>query len=164
MLASFPLPAAIDRTIRSQFGPLMAGLVLLSAGYILICLSIPNDLDWAPQRRAAGMTTIFGLDRQAVGLLIRYSGMSVGIGMCVVAAVRFYRSFATTRSFATAAVTISAALIGESLFIQAFGAVWHISWWLYHGLLLIAVALPMTAFALLHRRGAHLIEIVEFDC
>ena len=81
--------------------------------------------------------------------------------MCAVAAVRFYRSFATTRSFATAAVTISAVLIGESLFIQAFGAVWHISWWLYHGLLLIAVALPMTAFALLYRRGSSLIEIVD---
>src|SRR6476620_1443072 len=162
MLASFPLPAAIDRTIRSQFGPLMAGLVLLSAGYILICLSIPTVLDWAPTgAEPPGMTTIFGLDRQAVGLLIRYSGMSVGIGMCAVAAVRFYRSFATTRSFATAAVTISAALIGESLFIQAFGAVWHLSWWLYPWPLLIAVALPMTAFALLYRRGSSLIEIVD---
>jgi HD-GYP domain-containing protein (c-di-GMP phosphodiesterase class II) len=162
MLASFPLPAAIDRTIRDQFGPLMAGLVLLSAGYILLCLSIPQILDWAPTgAEPAGMTTIFGLDRRAVGLLIRYSGMCAGILMCAVAAVRFYRSFATTRSFATAAVTVSAVLIGESLFIQAFGEVWHLSWWLYHGLLLIAVVLPMSAFALLYRRGSSLIAIVD---
>ena len=162
MLASFPLPAAVDRTIRDQFGPLMAGLVLLSAGYILLCLSIPTILDWAPTgAEPAGMTTIFGLDRRAVGLLIRYSGMCAGIVMCAVAAVRFYRSFATTRSFATAAVTVSAVLIGESLFIQAFGEVWRISWWLYHALLLIAVVLPMSAFALVYRRGSSLIEIVD---
>src|SRR4029078_10542916 len=92
MLPSFPLPATIDRTIRSQFGPLMAGLVLLSAGYILLCLSIPTILDWAPTgAEPPGMTTILGLDRRAVGLLIRYSGMCVGIGMCALAARSCYR-------------------------------------------------------------------------
>lgn len=162
MLAALPTPAAIDRLIRDKFGPLMSGLILLSFGYILICLSFPTILDWVPTgQEPAGMTTAFGLERHAVGMVIRYLVMGSGIVMCAVAARRFYRSFATTRSFATATVSISAVLFGESLVIQTFGAVWHLSWWLYHGLLLIAVVLPMAAFAHLYRRGSSLIEIVD---
>lgn len=163
MLAALPLPAALDRAIRDRFGPLMTAMVLLAFGYILACLSIPTILDWVPtgQEPAGAMKTAFGLDRHAVGLAIRYSLMSAGITACAIAALRFYRSFATTRSFATAAVAVSAVLIGESLFIQTFGEVWRISWWVYHVLLLIAVVLPMAAFALLYRRGSSLLEIVD---
>jgi HD-GYP domain-containing protein (c-di-GMP phosphodiesterase class II) len=162
LLASRPLPRLLDDAIRDQFGPLMAGLVLLSFGYVLLCLSVPTILDWAPTGgEPAGVTTVFGLDRRAVGLSIRYALMGLGIVLSLIAAVRFYRSFATTRSFATAAVTITAVLLAECLFIQSFGIVWNLSWWLYHGLLLIAVVLPMTAFALLYRRGSSLIAIVD---
>lgn len=162
MFASLPTPHPMQRFIREHFGPLMSGLVLLSFGYIALCLSVPGLLDWMPTgQEQAGTKTVFGLDRHAVGMAIRYFITISGIIMCGVAAVRFYRSFSTTRSFATATVAISAGLFGESLVIQTFGAVWHLSWWLYHGLLLIAVVLPMTAFALLYRRGSSLIEIVD---
>jgi HD-GYP domain-containing protein (c-di-GMP phosphodiesterase class II) len=162
MLAARPLPRLLDGAIRNQFGPLMTGTVLLSFGYVLLCLSIPAILDWVPTGgEPAGLTTVLGLDRHAVGLTIRYAAMSASIVMSLIATVRFYRSFATTRSFVTATVAISAALLGESLFIQSFGVVWNLSWWLYHVLLLIAVVLPMTAFALLYRRGSSLIAIVD---
>jgi hypothetical protein len=129
MLASLPPPATIQRFIRDQFGPLMTGLILLSFGYIVICLSIPTLLDWVPTgQEPAGMETALGVDRHALGMTIRYLITIAGVTMCAVAAVRFYRSFATTRSFATATVAISAVLFGESLVIQTFGAVWHLSW------------------------------------
>ena len=162
MLASLPVPAAIDRFIRDQFGPLMVALVLFSVGYILLCITIPAALDWVPTgQEPVGMRTAFGLERRTIGQLVRYLATFGGMLMCGVAAARFYRSFATTRSFATAAVAISAVLIGESLFIQTFGEVWHLSWWLYHGILLVAVVLPMATFAQLYRRGNSLVEITD---
>ena len=162
MLAALPLPARLELFVRNQFGPLMGGVILLAFGYIVLCLSVPTILDWAPTgQEPAGIKTAFGLERQTVGLTIRYTVMSAGMVMCVIAAVRFYRSFATTRSFATATVAISALLIAECLFIQTFGEVWHLSWWLYHALLLVAVVLPIAAFGLLYRRGSSLIEIVD---
>jgi HD-GYP domain-containing protein (c-di-GMP phosphodiesterase class II) len=162
MLASLPLPARLDSAIRDQFGPLMTGVILLAFGYIALCLSVPTILDWAPTGgEQPGVKTAFGLERQTVGLTIRYTVMSAGMVVCVIAAVRFYRSFATTRSFATATVAISALLIAECLFIQTFGEVWHISWWLYHVLLLVAVVLPLSAIGWLYRRGSSLIEIVD---
>ena len=162
MLAALPTPAKMDRAIRANFASLMTGLVLLSFGYILICLSFPTFLDWVPTgQEPTGVKTAFGLERHSVGMFIRYLVTVTGVVMCAIAATRFYRSFATTRSYATAAVAISALLIGESLIIQTFGAVWHISWWLYHGLLLIAVVLPMMAIALLYKRENSLFEIVD---
>ena len=162
LLASRPLPAALDRTIRAQYGPLMIGAVLLAVGYIGISLSLPGFLDWMPTGdEAPGSAATAGIDRATAGSIARYSAMTLGVAMALAAAYRFYRSFATTRSFATAAIAVCAVLIAESLVIQAFGATWHISWWLYHMLLLIAFLLPMAAFALLYRRGSSLIEIVD---
>jgi hypothetical protein len=58
VLAALPTPAKIDRAIRANFAPLMTGLILLSFGYILICLSIPTFLDWVPTgQEPTGMKT-----------------------------------------------------------------------------------------------------------
>ena len=126
MVASRPLPASVDRAIRQQYGTLMIGCVLLAIGYILVSLSLPAFLDWVPTgQEQAGITTIFGLDRAAIGKTLRYLAMAAGVAMALIAAYRFYRSFATTRSFATATVAICSLLIAESLVVQAFGVVWH---------------------------------------
>lgn len=162
MLASLPIPAPLGTFIRDQFGALMSGLILLAIGYVVICLSVPTFLDWVPTgNEPAGIQTAFGLDRQFAGKTLRYTTMSLGIVMAMIAARRFYRSFATTRSFATASMSISAVLLGQALFIQALGQLWRSSWWLYHVLVLFAVMLPMAAFAHLYRRGSSLVEIVD---
>ena len=161
MVASRPLPSSLDRTIREQFTALMMGVALLAVGYIVVSLALPGFLDGMPTGdEAPGQGTFAGLDRATAGSIARYTAMTAGVAMALIAAYRFYRSFATTRSFATAAVAICAVLIAESLVIQSFGVTWHISWWLYHVLLLTAFMLPMAAFALLYRRGSSLIEIV----
>jgi HD-GYP domain-containing protein (c-di-GMP phosphodiesterase class II) len=162
LVASQPLPESVGRVIRAHYGLLMVGTVLLAAGYIVLGLARPEFLNWVPTGgERAGMATIFGLDRAAFGGTLRHLAMAAGIGMALLAAFRFYRSFAITRSFATAAVAICLVLIAECLVIQAFGTLWQISWWLYHVMLLIAFVLPMASFALLHRRGSSLIEIVD---
>ena len=162
LIASRPLPDSVERAIREQYGSLMVGAVLLAVGYIFVGISMPGFLDWVPTGgEPAGMTTFFGLDRAAFGNTLRYLAMSAGIVMALLAARRYYRSFATTRSFATASVAACLVLIAESLVIQTFGEVWQISWWLYHGMLLVAFVMPMASFALLYRRGSSLLEIVD---
>ncbi len=161
-IAAHPLPESVSAFIKDQFGLLMAGLVLLSFAYVGLCLSIPTFLDWVPTgNEASGVTTVFGLERKLVGSISRYTTMSIGILCAGIASYRFYRSFATTRSYATASMSISALLIGQCLLVQAFGPLWHLSWWMYHVLLLIAIVLPMASFAMLYRRGRSLIEIVD---
>ncbi|MDQ2682423.1 MAG: HD-GYP domain-containing protein [Chloroflexota bacterium] len=162
LLAALPLPARIRSFVQDQFGPLMTGLILLSIGYVVLCLSVPAVLDWVPTgNEPAGVKTAFGLERASVGKLFRYITMTIGMAFASMAAARFYRSFATTRSFPTAAMAICALLLAQCLFIQNLGEVWQLSWWMYHALLLVAVVLPMYSFARMYRNGRSLIEIVD---
>ncbi|HRA48320.1 MAG TPA: HD-GYP domain-containing protein [Thermomicrobiales bacterium] len=161
-LASRPIPARVDQAIREQFGAIMTATVLVAVAYVLVCLSFPTVLDWVPTgNEPAGITTLFGLSRHDVGWILRIVFTALGVVCSLKAASTFGKSFGTTRSPASAAVACSALLLAQSVFIQSLGVVWHYSWWLYHGSLLLAVALPMAAFAWLVATGRGLEEIVD---
>ncbi len=161
-MASRPLPPRLHRLISESFGPVMMATVLVAVAYILICLSFKGVLDWVPTgNERDGVTTMFGLDRSSVGWVLRLTLASIGVLSATDAALTFHRSFATTRSIATASVAISAALLAQSVFIQTFGVVWHYSWWIYHLSLFVAVMLPMAAISWLYARGSSLTEIVD---
>jgi hypothetical protein len=41
------------------------------------------------------------------------------------------------------------------------GATWHLSWWLYHVLMLVGFLVPIAAIGWVYARGSSLREIVE---
>lgn len=101
------------------------------------------------------------LDRRTVGLLLSYVTLAVSLSAGVVAAWRFTRSFALTRSGAAAGMAAGSLLLAESHVVQTFGEAWRLSWWLYHGMMLVGFLIPMAAFARAYRRGSSLVEIVD---
>ena len=162
-LATIAPPRRVQTLLERHHGRLMAGMIALVLGYIAVNLAAPHLLDVIPTGgEPAGTGHIHGvIDKKTAGTTLSYLTMVISVVAGSIAAWRFARSFAVSRSGATAAVAVSAVLLVESHIIQTFGVVWHISWWLYHGMLLIAFLIPMTVFALTYRRGSSLVEIVD---
>jgi len=76
-----------------------------------------------------------------------------------VAGWRFYRTYAIARTPATGALAAGLLLLAEAQVIMAFGEVWHLSWWAYHGAMLCGFAIPIGAIGWAYRRGSNLNEI-----
>jgi len=78
-----------------------------------------------------------------------------------VAGWRFYRTYAIARTPATGALAAGLLLLAEAQVIMAFGEVWRLSWWAYHGAMLFGFIIPVGAFGWACTRGSSLVEIVD---
>jgi len=65
----------------------------------------------------------------------------VGVGLYVVAAVRYRRLYLATREPLPLAVLTSWVLLAESMIAVAYGRNWQLSWWEWHLLMAVAFAL-----------------------
>lgn len=83
------------------------------------------------------------------------------IGLLLFAALQQARSYRTARIPLQAVLVIAFLLLAEAQVIMALGTVWRLSWWLYHVLMLVAVAAAFWAVAMQRSRGQSLRSLVE---
>lgn len=95
------------------------------------------------------------------GRYLGYAMAIVGTSLLAFAAWRFYQTYTMTRTPATGALAAGLVLLAEAQVIMALGEAWHLSWWLYHGSMLVGFVLPIAGIGLAYRRGGNLNDIVE---
>ncbi|HEY9288918.1 MAG TPA: HD-GYP domain-containing protein [Candidatus Dormibacteraeota bacterium] len=83
------------------------------------------------------------------------------IALLLFAAFQQARSYRTARIPLQAVLVIAFLLLAEAQVIMALGTVWRLSWWLYHVLMLTAVAAAFWAVAMQRSRGQSLRSLVE---
>jgi HD-GYP domain-containing protein (c-di-GMP phosphodiesterase class II) len=185
LLSSFPLPSRVAGVISRNHGALMTAAVALIAIYIGANLAKPDLLDFIPTGKAT-VEEVHVHESSEVGYSYGQStpepaspaeptyspveqfGRVFGYVMAVtatiaflLAALRFYQTFAISRSPATGALAAGLLLLAEAQVIMALGENWHLSWWAYHVAMLFGFVIPVAAIGWAYLRGSSLAEIVD---
>jgi HD-GYP domain-containing protein (c-di-GMP phosphodiesterase class II) len=189
-LSAIPLPRRIDATIARNHGALMFALVGLLAIYIGANLAKPDLLDFVPTGTEPSSSTSKGVESPTIPSYsygydsvpgseasapaapannrTREVGRALSDGMSLVtiafflfAAWRYFETYEYTRTPATGALAAGLVLLAEAQVIMTLGVVWHLSWWLYHVVMLIGFVIPIAAIGMAYRRGSSLTQIVD---
>ena len=80
----------------------------------------------------------------------------IALELAIMAAWNYWRSYLYTRSPLQIAIVYSAGWLAVSAIIMTTGTLWHTSWWLYHGLLLLSVISMMVGLVNHYNRGRSL--------
>ncbi len=141
----------------------------------------------APAQPAMSHTSSSGSGTYGIGLLAGYgpsapasdtpsrdngwqtiAGRVISYGMAIIAALGFAiaawrdaRVYALSRLPATGTLAIGMVLLAESQISMTLGHTWHLSWWLYHGLMLVGFLVPIGGLGIAYARGSSLREIVD---
>ncbi len=136
--SSFPSDAPFLRDLAKASGWLVWAwtlfLVVLCAGLLLL----PNLVDWIP------------LDENPLHLPLSVLTM----GLALLAAWRYWRSYRFTHAPLQLALVYCALWIATTQFIISTSKLWDLSWWFYHGVLLIAVGTMIWGLLRQYTRGA----------
>ena len=120
-------------------GILGAALVLLFA-YLGTMVWAPEWWEWVPRSRpwdtALGATTV---------ALLAFAGW------------RYYRAWVLTQLPGQLAMVAALVFLAEAQLSTYYGELWHLSWWMYHGLLLAAFSTLIAGWALEAVRARSLI-------
>jgi len=190
-LSSFKIPRRIDRLISRHHSTLMIATVAVIALYIGANLAKPDLLDFIPtgttprQAQTASSSTGGGTysnlgystytpsavpqaaptpvysRAEEIGRGIGYGMAIAGLACFLVAACRYYATYAFTRTPAAGALTAGLILLAEAQLIMTLGTTWNLSWWLYHAAILLGFVIPVAAIGIAHRRGRCLSQIVD---
>ena len=98
---------------------------------------------------------------EAAGRDIGYAMAVAAILLFGISAVRYYETYIVAGSPVTLTLAIGLVLLAESQIAMSLGQVWHLSWWIYHGLMLAGFVIPVAAIGAAYHRGSNLNEIVE---
>jgi adenylate cyclase len=129
--SAMDLPAARSQRIMSQSGRLLGGLTAVIAAWALISVAeLPPLDDPVPQEPLQVWQVTLGL----VGVL--------GYGAGAAGYLRLYRRRADPLVLA---VGVAFALLAVTMVVVAFAANWRVSWWEWHGLMLVAFGLIAVA-------------------
>ena len=77
----------------------------------------------------------------------------VGVGLYAVAAARYFRIWQRTRASLPLSVLTAWVLLAEAMIAVAFGRNWHASWWEWHVLMAISIALVAVTVRVEQRHG-----------
>lgn len=141
-----PITAAFER--RLPFTPAGWLIVVVAAGVIVYGGLALLSSEWI-----AGLP--FGTRPYSLVMA------AATIGLLLFAALQQARSYRTARIPLQAVLVIAFLLLAEAQVIMALGTVWRLSWWLYHVLMLVAVAAAFWAVAMQRSRGQSLRSLVE---
>lgn len=108
---------------------LFAALVVLS-GYVLSMLFRPQTWDFLPRTRPWDTTLAVSTTT-----------------MLMFAAWRYWRAWNLTRLPGQMAMVCALVLLAEGQVSMYYGTLWHLSWWLYHGLMLVAFSTLIAGWA-----------------
>lgn len=112
------LPKGLDRLVGRNGQTIFAAAAVGIGAYIGLSLAVQTWLDWVPIGDA-------------------WLQWSLGLGALALtgfAAWRYYQSYLFAKLPSQIAMVATLALLMEVQAIILWGRVWHLSWWLYHGL------------------------------
>ena len=138
------LPHPIEHFIERNGRVFFITAILLVAGYIELSVTFESWLDWIPidQNIVLG----FGL---------------VGLALGGFAAWRYWQAYQFARLPSQLAMIATLILLLEVQAIIIWGGVWHLSWWLYHGLYAVAFGVLFTGWAIEVKRAGTLRAIAD---
>ncbi|GAB4320637.1 MAG: hypothetical protein Kow0010_00540 [Dehalococcoidia bacterium] len=119
---------------------MVAGTVALLAGYVVVSLARPQTWDWL-----AGRDSWQSWLAAATLMLLAFS------------AWRYWQAWQLTRFPGQAAMVVALALLGQAQLSMHYGQPWHLSWWLYHVLLLAAFVVLLGGWGMEARRAKSLV-------
>lgn len=90
-----------------------------------------------------------------------YAMAATTIGLLLFSALRQARAYLAARIPLQGVLVIAFLLLAEAQVIMLVGTVWKVSWWEYHGLMLVAVVLALWSVAAQRARGQSLRSLVE---
>lgn len=141
-----PLTAAFER--RLPFSP--AGWLIVLLGTALL---IYGGLAIASTQLIANLP--FGVRPWSTAMA------GATIGLLLFSAWRQARSYLVARLPLQGVLVLSFMLLVEAQVIMTLGQVWHLSWWLYHVLMLVAVGLAVWSLAAQRAKGLSLRDVME---
>ncbi len=135
------LEQLIERNGRTFFAVTMAAIFT----YIALSLTVESWLDWVPIRER-GVQWSLGFGSMAL------------IGFAI---WRYYQSYLFARLPSQLAMVAALVLLLEVQAIILWGPVWHLSWWLYHGLYAITFVVLFAGWAIEARRSGTVRAIAD---
>ncbi len=87
---------------------------------------------------------------------LRFIAGFIALELAIMAVWNYWRSYLYTRSPLQIAIVYSAGWLAVSAIIMTTGTLWHTSWWLYHGLLLLSVISMIGGLVRHYNRGRSL--------
>jgi HD-GYP domain-containing protein (c-di-GMP phosphodiesterase class II) len=87
---------------------------------------------------------------------LRFIAGFIALELAIMTGWNYWQSYGYTRSPLQIAIVYSAGWLAVSSIIMSTGTLWHTSWWLYHGLLLLSVSSMVVGLIRQYNRGASL--------
>jgi HD-GYP domain-containing protein (c-di-GMP phosphodiesterase class II) len=144
-LSVVPLPHSVEHALQRYGKHVFALFAVAIFAYITLSMVADAWLDWVPiQRRSVQF---------AVGL--------PSLGLAAFAAWRYFQAYQFARLPAQLAMAGTLVLLLEVQVIILWGVVWHLSWWLYHGLYAAAFIVLFAGWAIEVRRAGTLRAIAD---
>lgn len=137
LVSALPSTHPLNTWLGRRPGVLLIVYSLLVITLGIWALSDPSIVAWVPVNQAP---------LQAFATVLT-------IGMALAAGLRYWRSYRYSRFPFQLAVAYTCGWIAVSQFIITTGATFYLSWWIYHGLLLLCVVACVLGLARQYRRS-----------
>jgi HD-GYP domain-containing protein (c-di-GMP phosphodiesterase class II) len=144
-LSAVELPAPVDAFVRRAGGMIFAWAVVVIGTYMLLSFEVEHWLDWLPTGSHP----------------LQYALSFSSICLFGFAIWRYWQAYQFARLPSQAAIVIALVLLAEVAAIILWGAVWHLSWWMYHALYALAFAVLFAGWAMEARRAGSLRAIAD---
>ncbi|MFZ5817864.1 MAG: HD-GYP domain-containing protein [Bacillota bacterium] len=164
----------------SQLPPMAAQLSVLVTAFWLWLSSRPGDhplVGWMARRQGWLVQGWALLLVVAVGLLmwkpslvslipvhsspLKWAAMAVSLSFTLLAARHYWTAYRYSRLPLQAAILHSSAWLAAAQVIITTGVLWHLSWWLYHFLLLGSMLMMIVGLLAQYASGASLVAAVR---
>jgi putative nucleotidyltransferase with HDIG domain len=136
LLAMAPWSSAMQRRILERRRLWWWLGVMAYALYVLMAFVLPEPL----------------LFLNTLSPLSQYALVGVTVSLYLVTALKCWQAYRKRRQYFDAALVVAAGLLAEAVIIIVTMPLWHLSWWLYHLLMLGAFLVAMGAVALTYER------------
>jgi HD-GYP domain-containing protein (c-di-GMP phosphodiesterase class II) len=144
-LSAAGTPPAVERAIERNGVTFFAAAVAAVAGYIVLSFVAGTWLDWVPIRDLPVQWTIgFG-----------------SLALASFGALRYYQAYQFARLPSQIVMFAAIVLLMEVQAIILWGRLWHLSWWLYHGVYGVVFVVLFAGWALEVRRAGTLRAIAD---
>jgi HD-GYP domain-containing protein (c-di-GMP phosphodiesterase class II) len=139
------LPHRVERHIERSGRAIFAAAAVAVFAYIGLSIAADSWLDWVP------------IDNRNLQLALGFAS----IALTAFAAWRFYQAYQFARLPSQIAMVITLILLMEVQVILIWGRLWHLSWWMYHGLYFVAIGVLFAGWAMEVRRAGTLRAIAD---
>ena len=144
-LSAIETPKRVDMFIRRAGGAIFAWVAVVVAAYIVTSVAVGSWLEQTPTSNTN----------------VQYILASASFALYAFALVRYLEAYRFAKLPSQAAMVVALALLCQVPPILLWGTTWHLSWWMYHALYLIAFAVLFAGWTIEARRAGSLKVIAE---